>query len=209
MSNKGIIVTATGVASGPPDRAVMTLGANAIRMDVATAFAAVNSKIENLISTLAGHGIQGPDIQTSDLWIHPEHNQEGSLAGFRVRNTVRVTTTALDGLGELISAATAVLGDLAEIYGLAFEVSDPAPLEAQARSRAWSLAHDRARQIADLAGARLGKAVEVRETHRYDQGMYAMDLASPRGAPIETGAASVEVYLQVRFAQFPGDNPSG
>ena len=177
---------------------------------MATAFAAVNSKIENLISTLAGHGVQGPDIQTSDLWIHPEHNQEGSLAGFRVRNTVRVTTTALDGLGELISAAIGVLGDLAEIYGLSFEVSDPGPLEAHARSRAWSLAHDRARQLADLAGARLGKAVEVRETNRYDQGpMYAMDLASPKGVPIETGAASVEVHLQVRFAQFADDNPAG
>lgn len=210
MSNNGIIVTATGVASGPPDRAVLTLGASAIREDAATALAAVNRSVEKLISTMAGLGIQGPDIQTSDFWIHPEHNHEGSSAGFRVRNTVRVTTTALDGVGDLIGAAIAVLGDLTEIHGLTFEVSDPAPLEAQARVRAWARAYDKARQLADLAGSRLGQAVEVSETGWNDQGpMYAMDLASPRGVPIETGAASVEVHLRVRFAQFPDDTTSG
>ncbi len=83
------------------------------------------------------------------------------------------------------------------------------PWKPKARVRAWARAHDKARQLADLAGARLGKAVEVRETSRYDQGPMYMDLASPKGVPIETGAALVEVHLQVRFAQFPDDNTSG
>lgn len=208
MSTTGITVSAVGTASGPPDRAVLTLGASAIRGEVATALAAVNDKTEQLISTLAGYGIHGPDIQTSNLSIWPEHNLEGAVAGFRVRNTVRITATAMDALGELIGAAAAVLGDLTEIHGLKFEVSDPSPLEAQARIRAWSRAHDKAKQLADLAGTRLGPAIEVNEGGWYEQG-YAVDLASPNMVPIETGAASVEVYLKVRFAQFPDDNPSG
>jgi uncharacterized protein YggE len=208
MSRSGITVTAVGTASGPPDRAVLTLGASAIRGEVATALAAVNDKIEKLISTLAGYGIHGPDVQTSNLSIWPEHNTEGAVAGFRVRNTVRITTTAVDALGELIGAATAVLGDLAEIHGLRFEVADPSPLEAQARVRAWSRVHDKARQLADLAGTRLGPAIEVNEGGWYEPG-YAMDLASPNMVPVETGGASVDVYLKVRFAQFPDDNTSG
>ncbi len=210
MSNNGITVTATGAASGPPDRAVLTLGASAMRGEVATALAAVNGKIEKLISALAGYGIHGADIQTSDLSIWPEHGTEGAVAGFRVRNTVRITTTALDTLGELIGAATAMLGDLAEIHGLRFEVSDPSPLEALARVRAWSRAHDKARQLADLAGTRLGHAVEVKETSSQEQApLYTMDLATPKGVPVETGGAGVEVHLKVRFAQFPDDNNSG
>jgi uncharacterized protein len=169
MSNTGITVTATGAASGPPDRAVLMFGASALRGDVATALAAVNDKVEKLISTLAGHSIPRADIQTSDLSIWPEHSTEGAVAGFRVRNMVRITTPAVDALGELIGAATAVLGDLAEIHGLRFEVSDPSPLEAQARVRAWSRAHDKARQLADLAGTRLGHAVEVHETSWHEQ----------------------------------------
>ena len=115
MSRNGITVTAVGTASGPPDRAVLTLGASAIRGEVATALAAVNDKVDKLISTLAGYGIHGPDIQTSNLSIWPEHNLEGAVTGFRARNTVRITTTAVDALEELIGAATGVLGDLAEI----------------------------------------------------------------------------------------------
>ena len=81
MSNNGITVTATGAASGPPDRAVLTLGASAVRGEVAAALAVVNGKLE-ASSRTAGHGIECPNIQTSDLSIWPEHNKEGAVAAF-------------------------------------------------------------------------------------------------------------------------------
>ena len=209
MSNNGITVAATGAASGPPDRAVLTLGASAVRGEVADALGIVNGKIESLISTLAGHGIAGPDIQTSDLSIWPEHNREGAVAGFRVRNTVKISTTDLQRLGDVIGAATAVLGDLAEMHGLAFEVADRAPLEAQARARAWERAYDKARQLADLAGTRLGQAVDITETSGPGPGPMpkrAMAMAMADSAPVEAGSAPIEVHLIVRFAQFPDDH---
>ena len=73
-------------------------------------------------------------------------------------------TGACSCLGSSGPSAASVLGDLAEIHGLAFEVSDPSPLEALARVRAWSRALNEAKQLADLAGTRLGLPVEVRET---------------------------------------------
>ena len=212
MSNNGITVSATGTASGRPDRAVLTLGAAAVRGEVATALGVVNGKLESLISTLAGYAISGPDIQTSDLSIWPEHDNDGAVSGFRVRNIVRIATTDLERLGEIIGAATSVLGDLAEVHGLAFEVSDPGPLEAQARVRAWELAHQKARQLAGLAGTRLGQPIDITETSAQGsqpmpKGMRAMAMAEQ--APIEAGSASIEVRLTVRFAQFPDDQSSG
>ena len=210
MSNNGITVTATGAASGTPDRAVLTLGASAVRGEVGAALAVVNSKLETLISTLAGHGIDGPNIQTSDLSIWPEHNNQGTVAGFRVRNTVRISTTNLDGLGEIIGAATSVLGDLAEMHGLTFEVIDRSSLEAQARVLAWEAALDKAKQLADLAGTRLGQAVDITETRGPGpMPKRAMAMAMADSAPVEAGSASIEVHLMVRFAQFPDDNTSG
>lgn len=212
MSNNGITVTATGAAAGPPDRAVLTLGASAVRSEVAAALAVVNGKLESLISTLAGHGIEGPDVQTSDLSIWPEHDKEGAVAGFRVRNTVKISTTNMDHLGEVIGAATAVLGDLAEMHGLSFEVADRVPLEEQARARAWERAEAKARQLADLAGTRLGQAVEITETTGHSPGPMpkrAMALAMADSAPVEAGSASIEVHLMVRFAQFPDDTTPG
>ena len=218
MSKNGITVTATGAASGPPDRAVLTLGASAVRGEVEGALAVVNSKLETLISTLAGHGIDRPNIQTSDLSIWPEHNNQGAVTGFRVRNTVRISITNLggignlDGLGEVIGAATSVLGDLAEMHGLTFEVIDRSSLEAEARVRAWEAALDKARQLADLAGTRLGQAVDITETSGRGPGPMpkrAMAMAVADSAPVEAGSASIEVHLMVRFAQFPDDSTSG
>lgn len=210
MSNNGITVTATGAASGPPDRAVLTLGANAVRGDVASALGVVNGRLESLVSTLAGYGIEGPDIQTSDLSIWPEHSHEGALSGFRVRNTVNISTTDLGRLGEIIGAATGVLGDLAEMHRLVFEVTDRSPLEAQARVQAWARAHDKARQLAELAGTRLGQAIEMTETSSHGPGpLPKMAMEMTDRAPVEAGSSSIEVHLMVRFAQFPDDDRSG
>lgn len=212
MSHNGITVTATGTASGPPDRAVLTLGASAVRGDVAGALAVVKGKLESLSSTLAGHGIQGPDIQTADLSVWPEHNNQGVVSGFRVRNTVRVTTTNLVGLGDMIGAAMAALGDLAEMNGLAFEVADRSDLEAQARARAWEGAYEKANQLAGLAGTRLGQAIDITETARFAPGPMpkrAMAMAVSESVPIETGSTAIEVHLIVRFSQFPDDSSAG
>lgn len=222
MSHNGITVAATGTASGPPDRAVLTLGASAVRGDVAGALAAVQGKLESLISTLAGHGIaqlagdpplpRDPDIQTADLSVWPEHNNQGVVSGFRVRNTVRITTSNLGALGDMIGAAMGALGDLAEMNGLTFERVDRSDLEAQARARAWEGAYEKANQLAGLAGTRLGQAVEITETAGFGPGpmpKLAMRMAAAESVPIETGSTAIEVHLIVRFSQFPDDSSAG
>ena len=210
MSDDGITVAATGTAWGAPDRAILTLGASAVRGDVASALEVVNGKIDDLVSVLADHGIHGPDIQTSDLSIWPEHNNQGAVAGFRVRNTVRINTRKLEALGEIVGAATTVLGDLAEMNGLSFELTDRSPLEARARVQAWERAHEKASQLAGLAGTRLGRALEIIETSGPGPGpMVKREMAMSESAPLEAGSASIEVHLTVRFTQFPDDSTSG
>jgi uncharacterized protein YggE len=201
-------VTGVGTVSSPPDKAVLTLGASAVRGDVADALAAVNGKLEALIATLGGYGIEGGDIQTSDLSIWPEHNSKGVVEGFRVRNTIRVSTTNIDGLGEIIGSALAGLGDLAEMQGLSFEIDDRSAFEAQARTRAWADAREKARQLADLAGSRLGQAVEIIETGAHlpaPMRKGAMAIAAAESAPLEAGTATVKIQLTVRFSHFPAE----
>ena len=208
MTHSGITVAGVGTVSSPPDKAVLTLGASAVRGGVADALAAVNGKVEALIATLGGYGIEGRDIQTFDFSVWTEHNRNGEVAGFRVRNTIRVSTTNIDGLGEIIGSALAGLGDLAEMYGLSFEIDDRSALEAQARTRAWADAREKAKQLADLAGNRLGQAVEIIETGAYLPGSVRAvggDYGVAPPAPVEAGTATVKVELTVRFSQFPAE----
>jgi hypothetical protein len=207
MSTDGITVTATGSASGLTDRAVLTLGATAVRGEVSDAMAVVGNKIIELFSVLQSHGIERSSIQTSDLSIWPEHNNDGAVVGFRVRNMVQVTTSKIGTLGEIIGQAAAALGDLAEMHGLAFEVADRIALEDQARARAFELATSRARQLAELAGARLGKAIEIIEASESGPTpMFKRAMAMAEAAPVQSGSATVDIHLTVRFSQFPNGN---
>jgi uncharacterized protein YggE len=93
--------------------------------------------------------------------------------------------------------------------GLSFEVTDRSPLEAGARAQAWERAHEKASQLASLAGTRLGRPLEIIETSGHGPGpMVKRAMAMAESAPIEAGSASIEVHLTVRFAQFPDDATS-
>ncbi|MGH8927667.1 MAG: SIMPL domain-containing protein [Acidimicrobiia bacterium] len=206
MSNEGITVSSVGSASGPPDRAILTLGASALRAGAADALEVVNTKVRTLISTVAPFGIDGFTVQTTELSIWPERSTDGSTIGFRARNVVRITISEMAAIGEVVGAATQALGDSAEMHGLVFEVADPTVLEYAARGRAWELAVAKATQIAELAGTELGNAVEVTEsTGRGPISPLPKTMAMAEAAPIETGATTVEVQLTVRFLQYQGD----
>ena len=210
MSNNGITVMATGAASGPPDRAVLTLGASAIRGEVATALAAVNGKIEKLIHALAGYGIHGADIQTSDLSIWPEHGTEGAVAGFPGEEHGEKHHHRHGHLGGTRRRRRLRLGRSRRDSRPHLRFLRPVPARGPSAGSSLVTCPRQSHAARDLAGTRLGHAVEVLETSSLEQGsMYAMDLATPKGVPVETGGAGVEIHLKVRFAQFPDDKNSG
>ena len=83
-------------------------------------------------------------------------------------------------------------------------VSDPSAAAAAAREAAYAEALDAARQLADLAGATLGPALEI-VTVDHAGGpvpMARMALASAKefDAGLVPGARDVSVTLRVRFA---------
>ncbi|HSL25002.1 MAG TPA: SIMPL domain-containing protein [Acidimicrobiia bacterium] len=197
----GITVSARGTATGTPDRAVISLGSSAVRPTVAEALAEVDARVTALLAAVTAHGIEGPSVQTTEFSIWPEHGPDGSVRGFRVRNTLKVEVAAIGQAGEVLTAATTALGNTAEIYGLAFEVADESGLEETARQQAYHLAHAKAVQLAGLAGVSLGHPVEIVETAGTPMaGVRYRMAAAAEAAPIEAGSARVDVHLTVRFA---------
>lgn len=197
----GITVTGSGTATAPPDRCVLTLGAAAAARTVAEAMLAVSQKAEAVLAALAERGVAGPAVRTSELTIWPEQDREGSPTGFRVRNIIRAEIADIARVGEVVAAATAAAGDMAEMQGIIFQLSNTGPVEAQARRLAWEEALAKAEQLASLAGVRLGAPVSVIEGGAGSGGgRPMMKMAMAEAAPVEAGSSEVRVEVQVRFA---------
>ena len=196
----GITVTASGAVSAPPDLAHIMLGASRGAGTVAQAMEDVNSRIGRLLTTLQGLGIGKESVQTAELSVWPDHDRDGHPTGYRVRNLLRVETSDLNRLGEVIAAATASLEDAAEIHGIAFSLQDREAIEAEARRLAFTAAETRAQQLASLAEVQLGPAVALVEGAGVAPLARSVKAMAMEAAPVEAGTTTVRVDLTVRFA---------
>ena len=159
----GITVVGTGSASGPPDRAQLTLAASAVRSDPGAAMTVTSERAQALRERLGELGIEPENIQTADLSLWPETDRNGAPAGYRARNGIRVEFNDLGNVGSVIASALEALGDGAEMGGIAFLRRDRAELEQEARAAAWAAAREKATELAQLAGVTLGRPLSVEE----------------------------------------------
>ncbi len=205
----GITVIGRGEAFGQPDEAYLNVGVETFAVEVTTATAENEEKIQTIITTLKEQGIAAEDIQTSNysLWaeqIYGERGPEG-IAGYRVNNQVQVTIREVEKVGDVLTAVTNAGAN--SIYGVSFSVADPAALEAEAREEAIANAQERARLLAELSGVTLGDVVAVsevigqmpyREMGGLGGGGYMA--AEAAGTSISPGQLSYHVEVQVTFA---------
>jgi uncharacterized protein len=90
-----------------------------------------------------------------------------------------------------------------QIGGLRYTFQDPRALEERARRLAFEAASEKARQLADLAGALLGPALHIVEAvgaPLVPVAERAIMVVADAAAPVTGGQLAVEVRLEVRFA---------
>ena len=90
------------------------------------------------------------------------------------------------------------LGELLRVDRVTPVVSDPRPLEAQARQAAFEDAHAKADQLAGLAGRPLGRVVEVAEGSMLPVGLRVQP-ASLESMSFEPGSSEVTATVTVRW----------
>ena len=125
-------------------------------------------------------------------------------AGFyRASNTVEVTIRDLNRAGEVLGAAATAGAN--QMHGIAFEIEDPSPLEAQAREKAMADARKRAEGLAKLAGLRLGAAVSIVESGGPTPVPGPVMMRAEAGqVPVERGELTITSNVQVVFELGPG-----
>lgn len=155
-----ISVEGVGKVTVVPDVATFTLGVMTEKSLVAEAQKENTTKMNKIIAALKAMGIDEKDIQTNQYNVYPQYNwvdNRQSLRGYQVTQDLTVKVRDLDKVGEVFAKA----GDLGanNVGGLQFTVDDVEKSKSEARLAAVADAKEKAKQLADASGMRLGKIV--------------------------------------------------
>jgi uncharacterized protein YggE len=204
----GVSATGTGKAIGEPDIAVLTVGVNVRRDTVETARSDAAAAQKAVIDSLKANGVKDNDLQTVQFSIYPEYDYSRGgatprIIGYTVSNVVTAKVRDLDKTGKAIDDASKAGGNDAVVQNVSFTIDDPEALRAQARRQAVQLGKAQAEQMADAAGAKLGKLLSISESSAapvpYPRGL-DMAAAADTQTPIETGQLEISVTVSMLYA---------
>jgi uncharacterized protein YggE len=156
-----ITVTGTGVVTTTPDRANFSFGVQTERDKAAAAMAATAARLQKVIDTLKGKGVQPSEIQTQYISIS-QHWEVGSVVGYIASNSVVARIRDLSRAGILIDAA--VDAGANSVNGPSFYRADSQELAKTALRAAVADARAKARAIAAASGVSLGRVLAVIES---------------------------------------------
>lgn len=208
----GISVTGEGKAATTPDIALLGLGVEAQSKSVGDAQNTARQAMSRVRQALSALGVEDKDIKTISYAIQPvyqyiqrENRQE--LIGYRVSDRISVKIRKISDAGKVIDAAAEAGGNNVRIDSIGFTVNDPTPQKNEAREKAVRDAMAKARQMAELAGVKLGKAMFITESgfvqpppRPFPMPMAARAEAIAAPTEISPGEAEIQVQVQILFA---------
>jgi len=218
-----LLVTGESDSRVPPDTAVVVLSVvtqSTRALDAQQQNARKSDAVIQAVKQAAG---ANPEVQTSDYSLEPQRDWGGGLPrikGYEARNSVTVTTSALDSVGAVLDAATQAGANSVE--SVRFTLREGLEARGRALGEAGKQAMAKAEAMAQSMGGRIVRVVEQREGNfpappqPYDysssnglsnadtRGEYAAGKAAPR-TPVETGSLNVrsQVYLVVEVEAQP------
>ncbi len=150
-----------------PDQAEVRLGITVNESTVKAAQDQANTVINNINTQLGQLGIEKKDIKTENYSLYPNYDYSPGnaqrITGYSVNANLVVTMTDFAKLNQTIDLATGAGAN--QIGGITFSLSDDkkAEVEENARREAIDNAKSKATELAQLAGMRLGKIINVTE----------------------------------------------
>ena len=208
-STRTVTVSADGTATLVPNLAtvsfsVVSEGASA------TAIQSDNAKKMNAaIALVKGFNVDEKDIKTSAYNLSPRYTYEqktgrSHIDGYQITQTVTVKVRNLDDAGKIVGALPSV--GVNQITGPDFSVEDMDAFLHSAREEAFNKAYAKARELARLAGAGVGRVVTFSESTggNYPHPMYMKaDMAvggEAASAPqFEAGSDEARVTVSVTY----------
>jgi len=197
-------LNASGEVTRVPDVAIISAGVVSRAPTATAALQDTADRMSRVLAALKRAGVEGRDIQTSNVNLNPEYrypqDQAPQLVGYSATNTVAIRFRDIRNSGKILDA---LVGQGAnQINGPSLVIDKPEAALDEARAKAIAIGRARADLYARSLGMRVVRVVSVNEN-----GGYAMPPPVPMMARdiMVTGAAKTEIApgeqkLQVNLA---------
>ena len=160
-----IMVGGDSIVQAQPDTAIVTIAVVTQARQAMDAQQQNATRTDAVIRALKAVAGAGAEIKTSGYSLQPQRvykeGQPPTISGYEARNSVTVTTSELNKLGNVIDAAAQAGSN--EVSGVAFTLRQDRPARDRALSEATREAMSKAQVIAQALGGRVVRVVEVQE----------------------------------------------
>ena len=199
-------VNATGEVTRVPDVAIISAGVVSRSTTATGALQDTANRMSRVLVALKGAGIDGRDIQTSNVSLNPEYryveNQPPQLVGYTASNTVTVRFRDVRNSGKILDALVAQGSN--QINGPTLSVDKPESALDEARNKAIAIGRARAELYARSLGLRVVRVVSVNESGGSypvppPMPMYARADMAQAKTSIEPGEQKLQVNLAMTF----------
>ena len=164
-----ITVTGSGTVTGVPNQLILSMSVQATGYDVTSALRQANADARRVTTALRDRGVAASDIQTSDLNISPNYNNNGVITSYGVSESLTVTLYHLGAAGGQITAAVRAGGNAVSVDNVSLNLTSTGPLMAAARAKAVANARAQAQQYARALDEPLGPAISVTPVQQQQQ----------------------------------------
>jgi uncharacterized protein YggE len=196
-----ITVNGTGIVNTVPDQAQFTFGVSITGPTARAALTANAARMNRLIAAVKAKGVPASAIQTAQVSLTPNTNENGTkILNFTASNSVTVTTKVIAQAGSIVDAAVAAGANT--VSGPSLSPSNQAALQRGALAKAVADARGRALAIAQAAQVRLGPVLTVTESTSTPITFNAAPKAAAAASstPVEPGTVQVEEDVTVTYA---------
>lgn len=205
-------VSAEGKVTVIPDIAKTSFSVVSHGSDVAKIVDENNKKINKAIEFAKSQGIDQKDVQTtqynlSPSYIYNEETRSSNISGYDMTQTISLKIRDFTKIGSILSGLLAL--GINQTGGISFEVDEPEKYLAEARSKAFSKAEEKAKSMAGQNKVKLGDVVNFSEfsggpvPYGYEMGggVATFDLMAKSAIvpSIQPGSEEVTVQVNVTY----------
>lgn len=201
-----VVVSGDASVRSQPDTAILSIAVVTQNASASEAQAENASKSDAVIRAIKAAAGAGAEVKTGGYSLQPQYiykdGQAPIITSYMARNTVSVTTGALDRVGAILDAASRAGAN--SVDGLSFALRRDEGARAQALANATREAMRKARVIADTLGGRVIRIVEVQEAGTvrpipvsYAGGGSVERISATTQTPIEPGSLEVRAEVQL------------